>query len=74
MNERVVLAVVSSSVQPYLRLPAGPPPRPPRALLPTPTAAMSLPNAEQYDQWWSQGKDQPNAISGGRARPRTGGA
>ena len=38
-------------------------------MLPDPDGAhMSLPNAEQYDQWWSQGKDQPNAISGGRAR------
>ena len=29
---------------------------------------MALPNGEVYDQWFAQGKDQPNALSRGRAR------
>ena len=26
-----------------------------------------LPNAELYDSWWAQGKDQPNGLSTGKA-------
>ena len=28
---------------------------------------MVLPNAELYDSWWAQGKDQPNGLSTGKA-------